>query len=256
MTLPQSLTLGLIQGLTEFLPVSSSGHLILASRFFGWPDQGLAFDATVHLGTALALLVYFWNDLLRIAREDWRLGAIIFGSSLPAGLSGLALEGAAERELRSASVVAVALIAGAVAMFLADRLVPRARTRDVRKVGWGQGFLVGGFQVLALIPGTSRSGATIVGGLLSRMDRPTAARFAFLLGLPVTAAAGAFKGLTLAAAGFPPGQAGLLAVGLAAAFASGLFAVWFLVRYLQRRGLTPFVLYRLALGAALLWLAR
>jgi undecaprenyl-diphosphatase len=255
-TVLQSLTLGLVQGLTEFLPISSSGHLILASRVFGWPDQGLAFDATIHLGTALALLIYFWNDLILIFRDEWRLGAIVLIATIPGGVAGLVLERAAEEHFRSVNLVGAAMIIGGVVMFLADRFVYRSRTRHVRDVSWGQGLFVGCAQVLALIPGISRSGVSIVGGLVARMNRPTAARFAFLLGLPITAAAGVLKGLKTLSHGLPADQGGVLAVGLLAALASGLVAIAFLIRYLQRHDLTPFVLYRLALGLAILWLAR
>lgn len=230
----------------------------------GWPDQGLAFDAVVHLGTALALLGYFARDLGTLAHDVLRgralarrlAGALVLGS-IPAGLAGLWLEDLVETVFRSARVVGLALVGGALLLWWADRRAARARIRAVDGVGPARALVVGGAQTLALVPGTSRSGVTIAAGLLAGLDRVTAARFAFLLGLPITAAAGLFKARGLLPGMMEPGAAepGALALGLVAAFASGLLAVWFLLRYLQRRGLGVFVAYRIALGALVLWLA-
>lgn len=263
MTPLQALTLGAVQGLTEFLPISSSGHLILVPTLLGWPDQGLAFDAAVHLGTALALLLYFARDLWRLAAgaaagclAERRLATAIVVGSVPAGLAGLSFEPALAAALRSATVVALSLIGWGLVLAWADRRAARARVGDLQEVGVLRGLAIGCAQVLALVPGTSRSGITISAGLFAGLDRPTAARFAFLLGLPVTAAAGLVKTGALLRAGLAPADATALGLGLLASFAAGLAAVWFLVRYLQRQTLTVFVIYRIALGLVILGLAR
>jgi undecaprenyl-diphosphatase len=251
----QTAVLGVVQGLTEFLPVSSSGHLILVPVLLGWPDQGLAFDAAIHLGTLAALLVYFRRELLAFLRgSDARLLLLLMVGTVPAGLAGLAFGDAIESGLRDPRVVAASLIAWAVVMWLADRYAAR-NPRPIRGVGhvdWGPGLAVGLAQAIALVPGTSRSGITITAGLLAGMDRVTAARFAFLLSIPVTAAAGAAKALSLLRRGLEPVVIGPLAVGVIASFLAGLAAVWFLVGYLTRGSLLPFVLYRILLGVLLL----
>jgi undecaprenyl-diphosphatase len=251
----QSAVLGVVQGVTEFLPISSSGHLILVPFFVGWPDQGLAFDAAIHLGTLAALLVYFRADLVAFLRgTNVRLLLLLAGATVPAGLAGLFFGQAIETRLREPRIVALSLIAWAVVMWLADRRAaqnPRP-IRSAESVGWGPGLTVGAAQAVALIPGTSRSGITITAGLLTGMDRVTAARFAFLLSIPVTAAAGAAKALSLLRRGLEPALVGPLAVGVITSFLAGLAAVAFLVAFLGRRSLLPFVVYRVALGVLLL----
>lgn len=264
MTYAQSAVLGVVQGLTEFLPISSSGHLILIPRLLGWPDQGLAFDAVVHLGTLVALLAYFQPDLARMATARGaspvergalrRLAGLLLVATIPAGLAGLLLERTIESHLRVPWIVAASLMGWAVVMWVADRRAERCRnpTKRPEDVGWGAGLTVGVSQALAFIPGTSRSGITITAGLLVKMDRATAARFAFLLGIPLTAAAGGAKALELLTSGLDLELAGPLLVGLVAAFGSGWGAVWFLLNFLQRGSLLPFVLYRLGLGLVIL----
>lgn len=263
MTYAQGIVLGLVQGVTEFLPVSSSGHLILVPWLFGWPDQGLAFDAVMHLGTIAALLAYFHGELLTMFRaatggkdaSGWRrLLLVLIVATIPAGLAGLFLNKLIDAHLRMPIVVAVSTLVWAVVMLVADRMAARRgdATRGETNVGWGQGLLVGFAQALALIPGTSRSGITITAGLLGGIERATAARFAFLIGIPITALAGAYKALQLARAGVPADERGALAVAVVVAFVSGWASVWFLVRYLQRNSLLPFIAYRVALGLVLL----
>jgi undecaprenyl-diphosphatase len=256
MTYPQAAVLGIVQGLTEFLPVSSSGHLILVPRLLGWPDQGLAFDAAIHLGTLAALLAYFRPELRALASGGLsrRIGLLLVLATVPGGLAGLLFDTLIETHLRSALVVATSTALWAIVMAVADRRAspPAAGGGDpLERVGAGQALAIGCAQALALIPGTSRSGITITAALFGGLDRPTAARFAFLLGIPITAGAGALKTLHLVRAGIPPGQAGPLAAAVGAAFVSGWIAVWFLVSYLRRRSLRPFVLYRLLLAAGI-----
>lgn len=251
MTYFQSAVLGIVQGLTEFLPVSSSGHLILVPRLLGWPDQGLAFDAAIHLGTLVALLVYFWPDLARMLRgPERRLPLLLVAATIPAGVAGLLFDKLIETRFRTPMVVAGSLIVWALVMWIADRQAARhpGPVGSPAGVGWGPGMIVGFAQALALIPGTSRSGITITAGLFAGMTRAAAARFAFLLSIPITAAAGGAKTLSLVRHGLDAALVGPLGMGLVTSFLAGLLAVWFLVNFLQRHSLLPFVLYRCALG--------
>jgi undecaprenyl-diphosphatase len=253
----QALVLGLVQGLTEFLPISSSGHLILVPHVFGWRDQGLAVDAALHVGTLAALVAYFRGELIALATGalSRRLIVLLGLATVPAAVAGLLLGHAVETHLRAPLLIAVTTAFWAGVMWTADRRAPSPPPpgRDpIDAVGWGQGLAIGAAQALALIPGTSRSGITITTGLLGGLDRATAARFSFLLGIPITAAAGGVKSLQLLGGGVPLADAGPLLVALLTSFASGWAAVWFLVRYLRQRSLLPFVLYRLGLSLAIL----
>jgi len=255
-TYPQAIVLGAVQGLTEFLPISSSGHLILVPRLFGWPDQGLAFDAAIHLGTLAALVAYFRAELLAFVSGalSRRLAALLLLGTVPAALAGLLLEGAVESRLRSPVVVAAATAFWGVVMGLADRGArpPSPGDREpLERVRIVEAVVIGCAQAVALVPGTSRSGITITAGLLAGLDRATAARFSFLLGIPITALAGLAKAADVARVGAGSAEAGPLAAAVLAAFVSGWVAVWFLVGFLRRRSLMPFVLYRLALAAAI-----
>lgn len=263
MTPLHAVVLGLVQGATEFLPVSSSGHLILVPRLLGWPDQGLAFDAAIHLGTVLALLIYFAEELRRLGEgvlarrpADCRLAAGVLLGSIPAGLAGLAFQHVIETRLRSVTVVAASTILWAFVLWWADRRAARNRVRDLREVGIRRALVVGLAQPLALIPGTSRSGITLSAGLFSDLDRSTAARFAFLLGLPITVAAGLLEATAVVRGGSTGVGLGVAALGVGTSFVAGLAAIRFLVSYLQRRTLLVFVVYRLVLGLLLLWLGR
>jgi undecaprenyl-diphosphatase len=252
----QAVVLGIVQGLTEFLPISSSGHLILVPRVLGWPDQGLAVDAAVHLGTLGALLAYFRGELVALLSGalSRRLALALILATVPAGLAGVLFDRLIETHLRSPLIVAAATAFWALVMWLADRRAtpPPDTGEPLEQVGLPRALAVGCAQALALIPGTSRSGITITAGLLGGLDRATAARFAFLLGIPITAAAGLVKTVELLRVGLAPGEAGPLAGAVFAAFVSGWAAVWFLVTYLRRRSLRPFVIYRLLLAAAIL----
>jgi len=256
LTYTQALVLGIVQGVTEFLPVSSSGHLILVPHVFGWADQGLAFDAAMHLGTLAALLAYFRVELTELVTGvlTRRLAILLLAASVPALAVGWLANKWIETHLRSPLIIAVATAFWALVMWWADRraIEPRNERGDpLARVGWGPGLAVGCAQTLALIPGTSRSGITITTGLFAGLDRATAARYSFMLGIPVTAAAGAYKTLHLLRGGLLAGEGGPLVLAVLAAFVSGWFAVWFLVSYLKRRSLLPFVVYRLVLAAAI-----
>lgn len=248
-----AVVLGVVQGVTEFLPISSSGHLILAPYLFGWPDQGQAFDAVMHIGTLAALVAYFHRELLDLVAGTLsrRVALVLLLATIPAGLAGYLLGPAIATTLRSPVLIAATTAFWGIVMWIADRRArnaPALPGEPLERVGLARGLLVGGAQAIALIPGTSRSGITITAGLLSGLDRATAARYSFLLGIPITGAAGGWKLLQVMRAGIPSEDAGPLIVGVLAAFLSGWLAVWFLVGYLRRRSLTPFVIYRLALS--------
>lgn len=256
MTYAQAMVLGVVQGVTEFLPVSSSGHLILVPHVFGWPDQGLAFDAAIHLGTLGALLAYFRSELIDLVRGVLarRLALLLGAASVPALAAGWLANDWIEANLRSPLVIAAATAFWALVMWWADRRAVEARHahgEPLARARWSQGLAVGLAQTLALIPGTSRSGITITAGLAAGFDRATAARFSFMLGIPVTGAAGAYKTLQLLRGGVAASDTAPLLVAVLAAFLSGWLAVWFLVTYLKRRSLLPFVVYRLILAAVI-----
>lgn len=266
MSLGQAVVLGVVQGLTEFLPISSSGHLILVPRLLGWPDQGLAFDAVMHLGSLLALLLYFRAELLGILRgflvptaanrPGRTLGWLLLLGTLPAGLVGYLFGDVIETRLRGPGVVAASLIGWALVMWVVDRSAdrPHLPVTSPLWLTWPLVLFVGCAQTLALIPGTSRSGITIIAGLIAGLTRAEAARFSFLLGVPITFAAGADKALALARSGVGMGEGEVVLVGLVASFLASLAAIAFLIRYLQRRRLTLFVGYRLVLGGVILLL--
>jgi undecaprenyl-diphosphatase len=261
----QAAVLGIVQGLTEFLPVSSSGHLILVPWLFGWPDHSLAFDAGIHLGTVLALLAYFWRDWLELigavtaglrdaaARADprWRIAGLLLLGSIPAGLSGLALESSIEQLIRQPWLVAMLLIVFGLALLAADRL--GSQSRGIQDIGVTDALVVGLAQVLALAPGVSRSGITITAAMFVGLDRAAAARFSFLLSTPITLAAALFSMRKLF--GSDPAEIGLLVIGIVSATIFGFLAIGFLLSYLQKNSLASFVWYRLAVGALVLGLS-
>lgn len=260
MTLVQVIVLALIQGLTEFLPVSSSAHLILGSKLFDWPDQGLVFDVATHLGTLLAALLYFREDVWRMV-SPWlggadddprarRLGIILLLASVPViGIGGL-FEGWIESSLRDVEVIAISTIGFGLLLWWSDARFGSAR--GLGEIDLKAGLMIGVAQVLSLIPGTSRSGITITMGRLLGFSAEAAARFSFLLSIPVIAAAGAYGVLRMV---FDDTAINWLQFTLATAFSAmaGWLCIAAFLALLRRIGLVPFVLYRLALGIALLW---
>jgi len=260
-TLVQVLVLALIQGLTEFLPVSSSAHLILGSKAFDWPDQGLVFDVATHLGTLLAVLVYFRKDLWRMV-GPWlgsgigdpaarRLGLTLVLASIPAIVAGGLLHGWVESTFRDIRIIAYSTIGFGLLLWWADARFGRGRT--MAEMSMKQGILIGLAQVLALVPGTSRSGITITMGRLLGFSADTAARFSFLLSIPVIASAGVFGVLRMlldeASIHWPE-----FGLAVAASAVAGWVCIAAFLALLQRVGLMPFVFYRLALGVTLLWM--
>ncbi len=262
----RGLVLGAVQGLTEFFPVSSSGHLILVPVLFKWPDQGLAFDTVIHLGTLLALLWFFRLELWSLAKRcvsgsaatrkaAWLFVAKVGIATLPALILAFLFGDMVETTFRHAWLVAVNLVVWGMVLFWADRAAGSRPDSEVEKVSWKQALAVGLAQPLALIPGTSRSGITISAGLFSGLSRQAAARFSFFLSIPVTAAAGAHGLLEVMKHGAGPDGILPLVAGFLAALGFGLFAIRFLLSYVAKRRYDGFVAYRLALALLVLALA-
>lgn len=265
MTPFQAVLLALVQAITEFLPVSSSGHLILVPRLLGWGDQGLEFDIATNSGTLLAILVYFRADLVRIARgmlasfrrggagacePDARLGWALLLGTIPAGIVGLLVKDWVERFARDPHLIAATAIVYGLLLGLADRF--GRRTRPLEALGRRDGVLIGCAQALALVPGTSRSGVTMTAALALGATREAAARFAFLLAVPIGLLVGA-KQVWDAAHGVPLGvPLDALLVGIAVSALAGWGVIALLLGWVRKRSLAVFVAYRLALGAFLL----
>ena len=265
MTLIQIVVLALIQGLTEFLPVSSSAHLIVGGRLFGWTDQGLVFDVATHFGTLLAALVYFRKDIrsmitpwLAVGKGDEiadaglrKLGLNMVIVSIPVILTGGFLYGWIETALRDVRIIAFSTISFGLLLWWADQRFAHSKTMS--EMSLKPALMIGLVQVLALLPGTSRSGITITMGRVLGFDVDTAARFSFLLSIPVIAAAGGFgvARILMHEASIQWTQFGLAVMFSALA---GWVCIAVFLNLLQRIGLLPFVLYRLALGIGLLWL--
>ena len=257
--------LALIQGLTEFLPVSSSGHLVLVPHLTGLPDHGQVIDVAVHLGTLGAVMVYFRSDVLRVASgfldilsgdrksEDARLFLGLVIATVPVVIAGLLfrITGFSDM-LRSVAVVAWATIIFAVVLFVCDR--NKRRQEEARNWSIRQAWVLGLWQVLALIPGTSRSGITISGARWLGFDRENSVRFAMLMSIPVILASGTLLGVEVVASA-DAGTARDGAIAAVFSFVSGLCALAFMMRLLRRVSFTPYVIYRIGLGTLLLWIA-
>jgi undecaprenyl-diphosphatase len=267
--LPAAVLLGIIQGISEFLPISSSAHLILARAFFGWetpPELGLAFDVALHLGTLVAILTFFRVDVLSMARAlpqtlsatpppAGRLLQLIAVATLPIVVVGLLFTDRVEEALRQPAVAAGALTIGAVAMLVAERLGPRTRTEAA--LTWLDAVLIGCAQAAALIPGMSRSGSTIAVGMFLAVRRDAAARFTFLLAIPATLAAAGKESLELAEMQITSDLALLFVIGIAVSGVVGYLTIKYFLRFLAGHRLDVFAFYRLALAAAtVVWLWR
>lgn len=261
MTLLQVVVLAIVQGITEFLPISSSAHLILIPALTPWSDQGLAFDLSVHAGTLTAVLLYFRRDVARLTVDGLaslgrrrhvgqsRLAWGVVIGTIPVGLFGLAFEHDIETVLRSPEVIAATTLIFGVLLGIADRRAPRS-TRSVETLTLTDAVWIGLAQALALIPGTSRSGITMTAGLFLNLSREAAARFSFLLAIPVTALAALLKlGQVVAEGTRVPWFDFLLGYALSAVMA--LLVIHFFLALLGRLGFMPYVIYRLVLGAAL-----
>ena len=262
MNIFQAVVLGVLQGLAEFLPISSSAHLALAPWLFGWQDPGLGFDVALHLGTLAAVLWYFRKEWLRLlaaawrvvvqrgarTAEEWRVIYLII-ATIPGGIGGLLLNKYAESAFRSPALIAGALIVLGLMLWSVDRLAPHTRPLD--SVRWTDALIVGIAQVFALIPGVSRSGSTMTAGRALRLDRQSAAVFSFLMSMPITAAAAALEVPKAIRAG---GFGAPMVVGVIASAISGWLAIGILLRYVSRNNYAAFAIYRLILGAAVLFI--
>lgn len=256
----QVFVLAIIQGLTEYLPISSSAHLILPAKLLGWPDQGLAFDVAVHIGSLVAVCTYFRHELRRIFCSCWaqvfhgeanahsRLGWLLILGTIPVGLAGLLFADFIENHLRSIAVIALTTIIFGLLLGLVDKKSQQNLTME--QLSWRSAALIGLAQALALIPGTSRSGITITAALALGYDRQSAARFSFLLAIPVIILSGGYKGLQLI------GDSNLLAwsdigLGILLSAITAFACIHFFLALVNRIGMMPFVWYRLILGAYL-----
>ena len=261
MTYFQALVLALIQGVTEWLPVSSSAHLILFPRLVGWADQGLGFDVAVHAGSLVAVLLYFRTEIAAMAR-DWgrslttrrltgeaRLAWAVLLGTIPVGLAGLAFKDVVETAMRDPHVLAWALIGFGLLLWAAD--ARGRRVRSEHQLTWRDVAVIGGAQALALIPGTSRSGITMTAGLAVGWTREASARFSFLLAIPVIVLASGLDVVDIAR-GDVRQPLDVLAIGFAASAAAAYLCIWAFLAWIRRIGMGPFVVYRIALGVLLL----
>lgn len=255
MTIFQAFILGLAQGLGEFLPISSSAHLILIPWLFHWPDPGLAFDVALHLGTLFAVIAYFWSDWLTLLRhglgkgfrtQEGRMFWYLVIASIPGAIAGVLLEKKAETTFRSPVIIGIMLMIMGLILYAADRYGVKRQKSEA--VSLGQSLTIGISQALAVIPGVSRSGITMTSGLFLGLTRESAARFSFLLSTPIIAGAGLLelRHLTVASITIP------FIVGVATAAVSGFLVIGLLLKWLRRNSFLPFVVYRLLLGAAVI----
>jgi undecaprenyl-diphosphatase len=265
----QAFVLGAVQGFTELMPISSSGHLILVPWLFDWtyleqhPEFNKTFDVALHLGTLVAVVAYFWGELLRLAVAWWHsvrarairtvdetLAWVVIVATIPAAIAGAVGEGFIERHLGEPWQIAIFLSLGALALYVADR---RPTDRSLRDLTFFRAILLGLAQTLALAPGVSRSGIVITAARFLRLNRDAAARISFFLLVPIVFGAGVLKGFKdVVFGGLPPGSAGPFVVGMITAAVTGLAAVWVLLDYVRRHTYTLFVVYRLAVAVLIL----
>jgi len=256
----QVILLALVQGLTEFLPISSSAHLILVAEFGAWSDQGLAFDVAVHLGTLLAVCAYFRKDLIGYGQSilhlmgghgrDPQLNELlkVIAATLPILVAGFLLREKVEDSWRQIEIIAAATIVFGVLLGVADRF-----RGENSQIGWREALLIGTAQTLALLPGTSRSGITMTAALLLGLSRTTAARFSFLLSIPTIAGAALLTGIDLLHTPEPARWTELL-IGATLAGASAYLCISAFIALVERTGMMPYVIYRLLLGGMLFWI--
>jgi len=257
-----ALYLALLQGFTEFLPISSSAHLILLPKLLGWEDQGLVFDIAVHFGSLLAVVTYFRHDIILITR-DWsqsvvqrksvgqsRLGWAVLWGTVPVGIAGLVLHDWVESSLRSNMVIASTTIGFGLLLWYADKRGRHKRTED--SLNWKDVLIIGVAQAIALIPGTSRSGITITAALMLGLTRKAAARFSFLLSIPTIILAAGYQTLKISQAHLPVDLL-FVSIGIVASAITAYVCIHLFLAVIERIGMFPFVLYRMLLGATLIF---
>ena len=263
MTIFQAIILGIIQGITEFLPISSSGHLIFLPKLFGWVDQGLAFDAVVHVGSLFAVIIYFRHKIFAVIRDFFkkgqdskpnrRLGWLLIFTIIPAGIVGFFGSEIIENTLRSIKVIAFGLIFWGIILYAADRYALKHKNiKTLKQTKWKDALFIGMAQAIALIPGTSRSGITMTAGLFSKYNKTAAAEFSFLMSVPIIALAGLMKILGLISGGMGDLQFSVLVVGFVSAALSGFLAIWGLMKIIQKWSFAPFAIYRIVVGILIL----
>ncbi|MEH6395702.1 undecaprenyl-diphosphate phosphatase [Pseudoalteromonas sp.] len=261
MSIIEIIVLALIQGLTEFLPISSSAHLILPSQILGWQDQGLAFDVAVHVGTLIAVIIYFRKEVVEIlsawfksfgaqgATDDSKLGWWIILGTIPAAVLGLIFKDLIELYLRSAWVIAITTILFGLLLWYAD--AKGKQTKTIYQLTWKSALMIGLAQAMAMIPGTSRSGITMTAGLMLGMNKQSAARFSFLLAIPVISMMGLYYTIELALGDHIVDWTTLI-LGAGLSFISAYACIFLFLKIIERMGMMPFVIYRLLLGVGLI----
>jgi undecaprenyl-diphosphatase len=268
MPIYQAVVLAIVQALTEFLPVSSTAHLVLIPWLFGWKDGGLTFDVALHAGTLVAVIIYFFRDWLQIIgqafgldlgndpdlRQNPNLLWLLAVASIPIGIVGYLFDKQADTTWRQPYVIGTMLILVGIVIWIAERR--RIGNKSMKDIHWGDGIVVGLAQAVSVIPGTSRSGSTISAGLFRNMNRETAARFSFLLSTPAIAAAVAKKAWDIhKEGGVPPDMKLPIVVGILVSGILGAIVIAFFLRYLRRSSLMPFVYYRIVFGIIVIALA-
>ena len=252
--------LAILQGFTEFLPISSSAHIILPKELLGWPDQGLIFDVAVHVGSLIAVLLYFRRDIVILFKAwlatclgkpqnaDSRLAWYVIAATIPAGLIGFALSDVVEQYSRSMLLIAFTSIFFALLLYVADRI--GKQTLSIEKLTLKSSLTIGFFQVLALLPGTSRSGATMTAALFCGLDRRAAAKFSFLLAIPIIAAGGLLEGYELVSSQ-QASEWGMLLYAIAVSAVVSWLCIHYFLRLIDRVGFMPFIIYRVLMGLVL-----
>ena len=257
----QALILALIQGITEFLPISSSAHLILPSQVLGWPDQGLAFDVAVHLGSLLAVVIYFRQQVAGIAvgglqscagqwTDQGRMAWLLVLATIPAGLAGLFFDDYIEANLRTSLVIAATTLIGALLLAIADRADSNEKSKKLADITWKLALVIGIAQATALIPGTSRSGITMTIALLLGFQRVSAAEFSFLMSIPIICLSAGWKAIGLLELASVPWRE--IFIGISVSAVSAYLCIKYFMKIIQQIGFMPFVIYRLFLGMVLI----
>jgi undecaprenyl-diphosphatase len=269
MSIIQSILLGIIQGLTEFLPISSSGHLVMVPLLLKWdipPQEAFIFDVLVQVATLVAVIAYFWTDLLAILRAmlrgikdrapfnsvDAKTGWLLILSTIPAGVLGLFLKDTVERAFASLVATGAALLLTSLLLVIAERV--GRRNRDIHEISWLDSLWIGFFQVLAIFPGVSRSGSTISGGMTRNLNRSAAARFSFLMSIPVMLAAGLLAGIDLFTLPELSTQFAVFIPGFISAALVGYLSIRWLIRYLSQHSFYPFAIYCAIVGSVIVLL--
>ncbi len=259
MTIPQAIIAGIVQGITEFIPISSSGHLIIVRELFGIEMESLSFDVAVHIATLAAVVWVMRREIFDIVKEFfskkiWKsTGLKIIAATIPAVIFGLILNGDLIDLIRTTQVVAVSLIFWGIVLFIADIFAKKQKKliEKLQKIGWIRAIIIGIAQAIALIPGTSRAGITMTAGLFTGIDRVRAARFSFLLSIPVILGAGLLTAVEAVETGLDIGI-GILIAGCIAALISGIIAIRFLLKFLEKGTFAGFAAYRIIIGLLLL----